>query len=146
MSVVNCAETHLSQPVLLSSCGEAYSDQTDVSQGNISVCLLEDIKSVSSRYLEKAWCSVGSSEVSDMVAIHCYGSLQARAAPAMLCGRTEEVLFDTLQACSKVCSSVWLGFALFLPPCFLIENQSLSWWPWFWKLISFFNPRVRVSG
>ena len=93
MSVVNCAETHLSQPVLLSSCGEAYSDQTDVSQGNISVCLLEDIKSVRSRYLEKAWCSVGSSEVSDMVAIHSYGSLQARAAPAMLCGRTEEVLF-----------------------------------------------------
>ena len=108
MSVVNCAETHLSQPVLLSSCGETYSDQTDVSQGNISVCLLEDIKSVSSRYLDKAWCNRGSSEVSDMAAIHSYGSFQARAAPTMLCGRSEEVLFDNPQACSEVCFSVCL--------------------------------------
>lgn len=105
--------------------------------GNISVCLLEDIKSVSSRYLDKAWCNRGSSEVSDMAAIHSYGSFQARAAPTMLCGRSEEVLFDNPQACSEVCFSVCLWFALFLPPYFLIENQSLcpggpdsgSWYP-----------------
>lgn len=146
MSVANWAETHLSQPALLSSCGEACSDRTDISQGNISVCLLEDINSVSSRYLGKAWCNMGSSEVSDMAAVHSYGSFQARAAPAMLCGRSEEVLVDNPQACSKVCFSVWLCFALFLPPYFLRESVTVSWWPWFWKLISFFSPRVRVSG
>lgn len=83
MSVANWAETHLSQPVLLSSCGEACSDRTDISQGNISVCLLEDIKSVSSRYLGKAWCNMGSSEVSGMAAVHPCGSLQARAGHAL---------------------------------------------------------------
>lgn len=73
---------------------------------------------------------MGFSEMRDQHAISVICQLflwifsgQSRA--NILCGRSEEALFDNPQAYSKVCFAVWLWFALLLPPYFLIENQPL---------------------